>query len=136
MTATTEHPGPRVLLVDDDAAVAGALAAVLSRAGYAVTVAANPRLGEILLDERFDALLVDLRMPGMRGDAFYYLARARQPWLGDRTVFMTGDITPLAEDIVAQTRCPMLVKPFRGEALLRALHQVAPLTVAQSDRAG
>jgi DNA-binding response OmpR family regulator len=122
--------------VDDDAAVAGALAAVLSRAGYAVTVASNPRVAETLLDDRFDALLVDLRMPGMRGDAFYYLARARQSWLSERTVFMTGDITPLAEDIVAQTRCPMLVKPFRGDALLRALQQVAPLTLTQRGRAG
>ena len=132
----TDEGGPRVLLVDDDAAVAGALAALLSRAGYAVTVAANARVAEALLEERFDALLLDLRMPGMRGDAFYFLARARQAWLADRTLFMTGDITPLAEDIVGQTGRPMLLKPFRGEALLRAMESIAPRTAQQGDRAG
>ena len=131
----TDSGGPRVLLVDDDAAVAGALAAVLSRAGYQVTVAANARVAEMMLEERFDALLLDLRMPGMRGDAFYFLARARQAWLAERTLFMTGDITPLAEEIVAQTGCPMIMKPFRGEALIRALDEMAPRTLHQGDRA-
>lgn len=132
----TDEPTPRVLLVDDDAAVAGALAAVLSRAGFAVSVAGSAGIAEGLLDERFDALLLDLRMPGMRGDAFYFLARARQPWLGERTVFMTGDITSLAEEIVAQTGCPLLHKPFRGEALVRALDALAPRERRQGDRAG
>jgi DNA-binding response OmpR family regulator len=122
--------------VDDDAAVAGALAAVLSRAGYSVTVAANARIAESFLDERFDAMLVDLRMPGMRGDAFYFLARARQPWLGAQTLFMTGDITPLAEDIVAQTGCPMLQKPFRGTDLVHAIDAIAPIGSRRGDRAG
>jgi CheY-like chemotaxis protein len=127
---------PRVLLVDDDAAVAGALAALLSRAGYAVTIGGSARVAETLLEERYDALLVDLRMPGMRGDAFYYVARAKQPWLASRTLFMTGDISPLAEDIVAQTGCPLLLKPFRAEALMRAMDTIAPLRQQRGDRAG
>jgi CheY-like chemotaxis protein len=127
---------PRVLLVDDDAAVAGALAALLSRAGYAVTIGGSARVAETLLEERYDALLVDLRMPGMRGDAFYYVARAKQPWLAARTLFMTGDISPLAEDIVAQTGCPLLLKPFRAEALMRAMDAIAPLRQQRGDRAG
>lgn len=134
--AATDPGGPRVLLVDDDAAVAGALAALLSRAGYAVVIGGSARVAESLLEERFDALLVDLRMPGMRGDAFYYVARAKQPWLATRTLFMTGDISSIAEDIVAQTGCPLLLKPFRAEALVRAIDEVAPRRRQQGDRAG
>ncbi len=133
--ATTEQGALRVLLVDDDSAVASARAALLARAGYRVGVASTPREAEALLDERFDLLLVDLRMPGMRGDAFYYLARARQPWLAERTIFMTGDITTNAEEIVAQTRRPLLLKPFRAEELLAAVRQVAPQIAKAEDRA-
>jgi DNA-binding response OmpR family regulator len=120
-------PPPHVLLVDDDAAVAKALAAVLTRAGYRVTVAGSAREAEGRLDERFDALVLDLRMPEMRGDALYYLAAARQPWLADRTVFVTGDITEQAEQIIRQTGCTLLHKPFRGEMLLHHVIALAPL---------
>ena len=126
MTGTTEAPRLRVLLVDDDAAVAKALAAILSRAGYEVTVAATPREAEARLDHRFDVLLLDLRMPGMRGDALFFVARARQPWLAAHTLFMTGDITPIAEAIVAETRCPLLLKPFRSGELLAAIERLLP----------
>jgi DNA-binding response OmpR family regulator len=122
--------------VDDDAAVAKALAAVLSKSGYRVTPAGNPREAERLLDERFDLLVVDLRMPTMRGDAFYYLARVRQPWLADRTLFITGDITEQAETIVRQTGCVLLHKPFNVAALLLALEPFAPLAGRAVDRAG
>ncbi len=135
MMATIERKADHVLLVDDDGSVASALGALLTRAGYHVTIAATPREAEAMLDERFDLLLLDLRMPGMRGDAFYYLARARQPWLAERTLFMTGDITASAEEIVAQTHRPLLLKPFRTEALLRALEQVAPREGHREDRA-
>lgn len=133
---STERSVPRVLLVDDDAAVAKALAAVLSRAGYLVTVAGSAREAEILLDERFDALVLDLRMPEMRGDALYYLAAARQPWLADRTLFVTGDITEQAEQIIRQTGCELLHKPFRGEALLQLVLGLAPLPHRVVDRTG
>ena len=133
---STERSVPRVLLVDDDAAVAKALAAVLSRAGYLVTVAGSAREAEILLDERFDALVLDLRMPEMRGDALYYLAAARQPWLADRTLFVTGDITEQAEQIIRQTGCELLHKPFRGEALLQLVLGLAPLPHCIVERTG
>ncbi len=124
---TSDAARPRILLLDDDAAVAKALAAVLSRAGYAVTVAGHAREAEELLAERFDALILDLRMPGMRGDAFYFLASVRQPWLKHRSLFITGDITAQAEEIVAATGCALLHKPFKGEDLVLALLPMAPL---------
>lgn len=133
---STELNAPHVLLVDDDAAVAKALAALLSRAGYRVSVAGSAREAEILLDERFDALVLDLRMPEMRGDALYYLASARQPWLADRTVFVTGDITEQAEQLIRQTGCQMLLKPFRGDTLLHLVLTFAPLPPRLVHRAG
>lgn len=133
---TTDGPSPRVLLVDDNAAVARALASLLSRAGYEVLTAGSAREAEERLSERFDVLVLDLRMPAMRGDAFYYLARARQPWLTDRTLFITGDITEQAETIVRQTGCGMLPKPFRGEELLKAVVGLVPIPLRTIPRVG
>lgn len=132
----TERPTPHVLLVDDDVAVAKALATVLRRAGYVVTTAASATEAENLLAQRFDALVLDLRMPEMRGDAFYYLACVRQPWLACRALFVTGDITEQAEQIIENTGCRFLHKPFRGETMIAELLQLAPISPRLVDRAG
>lgn len=132
---TTDRGGSHLLLVDDDPAVAKALAAVLRRSGYAVTIAGSATEAENCLGERFDAMVLDLRMPEMRGDAFYYLACARQPWLNCRALFVTGDITEQAEHIIEDTGCRFLLKPFRAEAMLAELRQIAPLPASVTDRA-
>jgi DNA-binding response OmpR family regulator len=135
--ATTElpPPGPRILLVDDDPAVGKALAAVLRRAGYDVVLAGGVGQAEELLSTRFDAMVLDLRMPEMRGDAFYYLACVRQPWLNARALFVTGDITEQAETIIENTGCRFLLKPFRAEAMLAELAQLVPATSSLVHRA-
>ncbi len=122
----TDGPHPRVLLVDDEPAVGKALAAVLRRAGFDVSLAGSVAQGEELLAQRFDALVIDLRMPEMRGDAFYFLACVRQPWLNCRALFVTGDITEQAESIIENTGCRYLLKPFRTEELIAELALIIP----------
>jgi CheY-like chemotaxis protein len=60
--------GSRVLVVDDDPQLARALAKALTYMGFNVTIADGGRsaLG-FLNDNRFDALVLDLRMPDMDG---------------------------------------------------------------------
>ena len=125
---------PRLLLVDDDAAVAHVLSIWLRRWGYDVVTAGSGQEAEQLLDERFDALVLDLRLPGMRGDAFYFLAIARQPWLTSRALFLTGDISEQAEQIIAATGCPLLRKPFPLHEMLDAIVAMAPLPAREIPR--
>lgn len=59
---------PTILIVDDDAAMRGSIAETLSDAGHAVLTAADGEKAlEILRRQRVDAVLLDLRMPGMDG---------------------------------------------------------------------
>ena len=125
---------PHVLLVDDDAAVAHVLATVLRRAGYRVTTAGSGDEAERLLDERFDALVLDLRLPGMRGDAFYFLASTRQPWLLRRALFLTGDISEQAETLIEVTGCVWLRKPFHLPEMLDAVAAMTQHAVARIPR--
>jgi Nif-specific regulatory protein len=57
-----------VLIIDDDESVRDALKDFLEENGFKVTTAPNGRIGlELLKEDIFDILLVDLMMPGMGG---------------------------------------------------------------------
>jgi CheY-like chemotaxis protein len=116
----------RVLIVDDEPAICSAFSHLLRRAGFDPVVALSPPEAELLLSERIDAMLLDLRMPHMRGDVFFYLATSRFPHLRSRTLFVTGDITTDAERMIAHTGCAHLEKPFRNVELVAALRQFVP----------
>jgi DNA-binding NtrC family response regulator len=58
----------RVLLVDDDVGFTSSMRMVLSHRGFDVTVAANGLTAlPLIAGERFDVVLLDVKMPGMEG---------------------------------------------------------------------
>ena len=61
--------GPlRLCLIDDDASARAALERVLAGEGYEVAGYPNGQLGlQAALEEDFDCVLTDLRMPGVSG---------------------------------------------------------------------
>jgi CheY-like chemotaxis protein len=124
---------PVVLIVDDEPSVAKVLASLVQRVGYQTRTAVTPRDALAILEEGVDAMIVDLRLPEMRGDAFYYLASARFPHLAARAILMTGDISEQAESLVLATGCPILRKPFAGRLLYEILAQMVPLTSSNSE---
>ena len=79
-----------------------------------------------LTTEHFDALLLDLRIPDMRGDVLFELAVAHQPHLQTQTLFITGDITEHAQRLIEACRCPFLLKPFNLSDISGALHAMVP----------
>jgi DNA-binding response OmpR family regulator len=124
---------PIVLIVDDEPSVAKVLRSLVERAGYEARTAGTPRDAMVILEEGVAAMLVDLRLPEMRGDAFYYLASARFPHLAERTILMTGDISEQGESLVLATGCPMLRKPFAGRVLYELLARLVPFTSSNSE---
>jgi len=64
----TEAHGPRVLLVEDEAALAEGLRLNLERKGYAVDLAGTGEEAvDRLREERFDLVLLDVQLPGIDG---------------------------------------------------------------------
>jgi DNA-binding NtrC family response regulator len=103
----------RVLVVDDEETICRALSIALRRAGFEVSAAESGEGAHSLLrTEHFDAMVVDLRIPDLRGDVLFELAASIQPHLRARTIFMTGDISERAQELVAACNCPVLAKPF------------------------
>jgi DNA-binding NtrC family response regulator len=116
-----------VLVVDDEAVVCRALDLLLHRAGYdVVTAHTGSAAKEILAIRAVDCLVIDYRIPDVRGDVVFAYAVAHQPHLARATVFITGDITDRAREAIDDTGCPMVLKPFDAAVLLdRVAEQLA-----------
>jgi DNA-binding NtrC family response regulator len=116
-----------VLLVDDEPAICKALALALTRAGWRVSTALSGEAAmSVVRGQPVDVLVVDLRIPDMRGDALFELAAATQPHLRTRTLFTTGDITERAQELIEAVRCPLLRKPFDLKELIDWVQSVQP----------
>jgi DNA-binding NtrC family response regulator len=113
------------MIVDDEPTICRALALALRRAGYDV-LAAESGEGALakLRTERVDCLVTDLRIPDLRGDVLFELAASLQPALRQRTLFMTGDLSPKAVECIAACNCPLLAKPFELVELLREVERI------------
>jgi two-component system response regulator GlrR len=125
-----------VLLVDDEPAICKALALALTRAGFRVSTALSGETAmSVVRGEHVDVLVVDLRIPDMRGDAFFELAAAMQPHLRTRTLFTTGDITERAQELIEACRCPLLRKPFDLKDLIDWVRGVQTIATASDQSA-
>jgi DNA-binding NtrC family response regulator len=118
----------RVLVVDDETTILRALGIALGRAGYDVKTAETGESARALLQaEHFDAMIVDLRIPDMRGDVLFELAASLQPHLRTHTLFTTGDASDRAIELIEACQCPVLPKPFDlGEMLSMLARMVRP----------
>ncbi len=113
--------GIRLLFVDDEAALRSGMEAFGALRGFSVVSTPDGLSAlEAARASGVDAVVCDLRMPGMDGYAFHELLRREHPGLAARTVFITGDVvTSLARGSVS--RQPVLTKPFSFERIEEAL---------------
>lgn len=114
--------GLRVLVVEDEPALAVAVAEALTDAGFTVDRAGDGEEGLTRLTEaRYDLIVCDLKMPRIDGMQFYRAMAAATPALARRVIFVTGDVAGTdAERFLEETGCRWLSKPFRLGDLLRA----------------
>jgi DNA-binding NtrC family response regulator len=126
-----QRPGPgnglRALVVDDEPSICRFLAKTLSDRGYdTVTAQSGESALAIIRAEHVDVLLLDFRIPDMRGDIIFELAAATQPHLAYQTLFMTGDIMESSKTLIRACKCNYLQKPFELDLLTDALAAIAP----------
>ena len=117
----------RVLVVDDEPSICKALSMALSRSGYeAIAAQSGESALAIIRNEHVDVMLIDLRIPDMRGDVIFEVAAGHQPHLRYQTLFMTGDITERAHKLIAACKCHFLRKPFDLRDMTDAIAALAP----------
>jgi CheY-like chemotaxis protein len=124
-TAASPLPPLAILLVDDEASIARALARLLHRDGHTVDTAANGRQALAKLQERsYDLIMSDWRMPELDGPGFYRALEQQYPHLCQRMIVLTGDtLSPEIHAFFAEYDVPRLIKPVTMAAVRRTIAQ-------------
>lgn len=126
-SATPGAGAARVLIIDDDPAVASTLQRLVEKLGYSAEIEyrAEAAIKRILGNERFDAVLSDLKMPGVGGEGVYQAVERLRPDLLGSLVFMSGDLAPEADNtFLRRSSSATLEKPFTRDQLQQVLESV------------
>lgn len=116
-------PASKVLLVDDETEFVETLAMRLETRGFAVTVAET---GETALEKAgerpFDAVVLDLAMPGM--DGLETLGRLRELNPDSQVIVLTGQATvQKATEVMRQGALDLLEKPVKIDVLVERIEE-------------
>jgi two-component system NtrC family sensor kinase len=138
LTLRSPLAGIKLLFVDDEPALRSGMQAFGVLRGFTVLTASDGVSAlETARTTGVDAVVCDLRMPGMDGFAFHEQLRRERPGLADRTVFITGDVVTTTTARGSISRQPVLTKPFafdRIEEALIAVMRGSPYVPAASTR--
>jgi two-component system nitrogen regulation response regulator NtrX len=111
----------RVLVIDDEEAIRKSLRMVLEYEGYELLEAASGPEGlEALKRESPDAVVLDIKMPGMDGMEVLQAARARDAHTPILMISGHGDI-PTAVEAIHKGAYDFLEKPLESDRILTAL---------------
>jgi two-component system, NtrC family, sensor kinase len=115
--------GLKLLFVDDEQSLRSGMEAYGTLRGFTVVTASDGLAALARLETTtVDAVVCDLRMPGLDGPGLLERLRVEKPGLANRIVFITGDV--LSAGNRPATRQPILTKPFSFERLEEALVSV------------
>jgi len=127
LLAPTPAPAPlaQILVVDDDESIRVAMARFLQRCGYAVEAAGNGTDALALFDTRhFDAMICDVRMPGLSGPELLPRVLAHDPNIAVLMLSAVNEAATAAH-VLAGGAIDYLVKPIElrqlQDAVIRGL---------------
>lgn len=118
---------PHILVIDDDLQMRLMLQQVLTRAGYAASLAANGKEG-ISLHEKTpaDLIITDVIMPEKEG--IESIQEIRKRWPETRIIAISGGLRGGNLDLLSLARmlgaARTLAKPFKHEDLLNAIREI------------
>jgi two-component system NtrC family sensor kinase len=126
--AQTPQDRRTVLIIDDEAEVGRLLSEMLGAQAFYCDVVGSGAAAQALLERRdYDAILRDVRMPGIDGPALYSWLNDHRPHLAGRIAFVTGDtLGAAAGGFLATAGRPILQKPFVPAELRRLIAELVP----------
>lgn len=128
MVVRSAEQNTTILLVDDDPEVLRALTKVLEKDGYSVVpfpTASQAMQGINETKQRFDLVITDVSMPGVRGTTFLAAIKTAFPRVPVIIITAFGDWGEYMEAI-RNGACEYLNKPLDKAELLAAVHRSLP----------
>ncbi len=109
----------KILVVEDEPAIAQVCLRTLTSEGFAVDIAVNGEVAQDMLGKKdYDLVIIDIRTPVMNGRQFYQCIQEKHPKLANRVVFTSGDVVSGdTQSFLEQTGRPFLPKPFAPDDL-------------------
>ncbi len=109
----------RILIVDDEKLVRDIANRVLTGDGHKVeTVGTADEALKKIEGQKYDLILLDIKMPGMNGMELYERIQKIDKSLARRVAFMTGDIMGTdTEKFLSKAKVAHIEKPFSAEQL-------------------
>ena len=108
------HDERNVLIIDDEVEVARLLSELLTGLGFRCEMVHDGAAAQAKLRQRdYDAILCDVRMPGVDGPTLFAWLGETKPHLRERMAFITADtLGAAASSFLADANRPVLEKPF------------------------
>jgi two-component system, cell cycle sensor histidine kinase and response regulator CckA len=126
----------RILLVDDESGILQSLRIILAADGYVVQTAWSSKeaLG-IIKNDRFDLVVTDFNMPGIKGDELALLIK--EQWPGTPVVMLSGSADILRDSGRALPGVDILMgKPFDTTEFRSAIVRLLANNVVPANPAG
>ena len=117
-------PTTRVLVVDDEPLVSDSVMRMLQAYGHAVETAPNAEVALTLYEKnKFDLVIIDYAMPGMKGDSLAEIIKQRDA--GQRILMITASAETLRTSSTALAAVDSVVsKPFQFEEFRDAVERI------------
>jgi PAS domain S-box-containing protein len=116
----------RILVVDDELMVRQFVSQTLVQEGHEVEVVDSAEVAlEQVNNKEYQAIMLDIKMPGMSGIELYRHFQKIAPPLADRVVFITGDVMGSSTmAFLSKTKAPYIIKPFDAKQLTAEVNRV------------
>jgi DNA-binding response OmpR family regulator len=124
------NPQPKVLVAEDNAALAGVIGFNLERAGYSVAMALNGQdAWDIAGREEIDLVITDENMPLLSGQELCRRLRNDARYIATPIVFLTAkqleiEHTKLERELGVSIT---VGKPFSPKELVKTIQQIMPV---------
>lgn len=114
----------RILVIDDEEIIRVSCKRALVPEGYEVDTAASGREGlELFEKEKYDLVLLDLKMPGLNGIEVLLNIKSQRP--DQNVMIMTGyDTIEHIVESISSGAAHYLEKPFTPDTLLERINEV------------